>query len=71
MICIRLHHTTRGNPSFYLFLAFLMSFLARAGGLDWDNFEKVMIHYLVKQSRKESNEFGHKNVIGLADFDTP
>jgi len=40
-------------------------------GLDWESFEKVMIHYLAKQSKKDSNEFAYKQDITLADFDSP
>jgi len=39
--------------------------------VDYDTFQRVMLHFLVKKAKKESNEFAHKNVIGLTDFETP
>ncbi|CAL8073996.1 unnamed protein product [Orchesella dallaii] len=39
--------------------------------VDYDTFQNVMLHFLVKKAKKDSNEFAHKNVIGLADFETP
>jgi len=39
--------------------------------VDYDTFQRIMLHFLVKKAKKESNEFAHKNVIGLTDFETP
>jgi len=45
--------------------------LKGTGGLDYDSYSSVVLHYLLKQTKKESNEFGHKQNIGLADFSIP
>ncbi|CAL8073438.1 unnamed protein product [Orchesella dallaii] len=38
------------------------------GALDFDSFNRLALHYLVQQTRRESDGFAHKNLIRLNDF---
>jgi hypothetical protein len=40
------------------------------GNFDFDSFNRVALHFLLKQSRRESDGFISKHNIGLNDFPT-
>ncbi len=37
-------------------------------GLDFDAFSRISLHFLLKQVRRESNDFSHKKLIRPDDF---
>ncbi|XP_021956186.1 troponin C [Folsomia candida] len=37
-------------------------------GLDFDAFSRISLHFLLKQVRRESNDFSHKKLVRPGDF---
>ncbi|OXA48252.1 Trypsin eta [Folsomia candida] len=62
-----------GIPGFTRMLGASLSTLkiVRTGKLDWGGFNKVAMHFFMKQSKKLQDQFIHKHEIGSSDFETP